>query len=132
MASRESLEIEARIPLEGSTIELADRLGTRSVFTCPECHGVLWEITDSEMLRYRCHVGHAFTAENLAEDQRESLDGVLWSALKSLQERRELSRQMAERARARGDESGAKFFAERAEKAAQHAATLQSLLAEEA
>ena len=131
MASRESLEIEARIPLEGSTIELADQLGTRSVLTCPECHGVLWEMKDSEMLRYRCHVGHAFTAESLAEDQQQSLDGTLWMALKSLQERCALAKQMAERARARGDEPAAKFFAGRAEKAAQHAATLQSLLTKE-
>ena len=132
MASHESLKIEARIPLEGSTIEIVDRLGTRSVFTCPECHGVLWEIKDNELLRYRCHVGHAFTAESLAEDQQQVLDGVLWMALKSLKERAELSLQMAERARSRGDESAAKFFVERAEKAVQHAVKLQNMLAEEA
>ncbi len=130
MAGQTSLEIEARIPLEGSSIELVDQLGTRSVFTCLECKGVLWEIKDKEVLRYRCHVGHAFTAESLAEDQQETLDGVLWTAYKSLKECHALAQQLAERARALGDESLAKLFAERAEKAAQQAAALQPLLTE--
>jgi two-component system chemotaxis response regulator CheB len=42
-----------------------DRIGKRSLFACP---GVMWEIKEGDLIRYRCHVGHAYAAEpmNLA------------------------------------------------------------------
>ncbi len=51
-----------------------DKLGTPSRFTCPECQGPLWEIADPSMLRYRCHVGHAFTADSMIEAQAEEAE----------------------------------------------------------
>ncbi|TIL44329.1 MAG: chemotaxis protein CheB, partial [Mesorhizobium sp.] len=44
---------------EHSAMSNEDRLGELSLFVCPECHGPLWEIEDGDMLRYRCHTGHA-------------------------------------------------------------------------
>src|SRR5262245_50028813 len=41
-------------------VTLMDRLGRRSVLACPDCHGVMWEIEDGALVRYRCHVGHAY------------------------------------------------------------------------
>ena len=32
-------------------------IGTASVYSCPECGGVLWEIQDGKLLRFRCQVG---------------------------------------------------------------------------
>src|SRR5690242_3623836 len=48
-----------------------DRLGRRSVLTCPECNGVMWEIDDDDLHHYRCHVGHAYGADvmSLALDE---------------------------------------------------------------
>ncbi|MEX2643520.1 MAG: chemotaxis protein CheB [Acetobacterales bacterium] len=74
-----------------------DRLGSRSRFTCPECNGTLWEIEDDDLLRYRCHVGHAFTADALMVSQGDANEQMLWSLLRSHRERAELARQMAER-----------------------------------
>ena len=31
-----------------------------TLFTCPDCGGVLWQGAEGPVLRFRCHVGHAF------------------------------------------------------------------------
>lgn len=92
------LRLEAAVSAqEHSTMKNEDRLGELSVFTCPECHGPLWEIEDGDMLRYRCHTGHAFTADAMMEAQSTEADELLWSLLRSHQQRAEFTRRMAER-----------------------------------
>src|SRR5205823_4853186 len=39
-----------------------ERPGVPSAFACPECGGVLWELHDNKLVRFRCRVGHAWTA----------------------------------------------------------------------
>ena len=63
--------------------------------SCPECGGALREITDGELLRYRCHVGHAYDAELLLGAQTEVVEQALWSALRALEERAALLRRLA-------------------------------------
>lgn len=60
--------------------------GEPSVFTCPECHGVLVKIQEGRMLRFRCHTGHAYTAETLLSEVRESVEATLWTAVRVLDE----------------------------------------------
>jgi two-component system chemotaxis response regulator CheB len=43
--------------------------GTLSALTCPECGGALWEIRDGQLLRYECHVGHAYSEQALGTRQ---------------------------------------------------------------
>ena len=74
-----------------------DRLGLPSRFTCPECHGTLWEIPDGDVLRYRCHVGHALTADAMLAAQDQEAEQMLWGLLRSHQERARLVHRMAER-----------------------------------
>jgi two-component system chemotaxis response regulator CheB len=74
-----------------------DRLGTPSHFTCPECHGALWEIDGGSLVRYRCHVGHAFTAETMLAAQATQAEELLWSLMRAHQERAALARRIAER-----------------------------------
>ncbi|HET9447131.1 MAG TPA: hypothetical protein VFO35_12760, partial [Steroidobacteraceae bacterium] len=64
-----------------------DEIGRRSVLTCPDCQGVMWEIEEGNLSRYRCHVGHTYSADllNLALD--ESLRRALASAQRALEER---------------------------------------------
>lgn len=77
-----------------------EMLGKASHFTCPECHGALWEIEDGTMLRFRCHVGHAFTADAVLTAQGEEIDKLLGTLQRSHQERAALARRMADRERA--------------------------------
>lgn len=69
-----------------------------SAFTCPACGGALWEFKDGERLRYRCHVGHAFTGEGLLDEQDQKLEIALWTAVRALDENAALNRRMAARA----------------------------------
>jgi two-component system chemotaxis response regulator CheB len=81
-----------------AAIEDNGRPGTPSQFACPECGGVLWEMEDEGMLRYRCRVGHAYTAQSLGAEQGEAVEGALWAAIRALEESASLARQMAEKA----------------------------------
>lgn len=88
------IEMEVRMSL-GRDLSISNerKLGELSPYACPECGGNLWEI-DDVILRYRCHVGHSFTADSLAEVQGEKLDAALWTALRGMRERAQLLRKL--------------------------------------
>jgi two-component system, chemotaxis family, protein-glutamate methylesterase/glutaminase len=102
--------------------------GTPSTFGCPECGGTLWELSESDLLRFRCRVGHAFTADALMVEQSEALEAALWSALRALEERKSLARRMTERARHRGQARLAERFAEQVRDTEQQAAVIRDVL----
>ncbi|HEX2941297.1 MAG TPA: chemotaxis protein CheB, partial [Rhodopila sp.] len=72
-----------------------EQLGNLSQFTCPECHGALWEIDDGGPLRFRCHVGHAYNGDTILAAQGKDAETVLWSLLRMHQERAALAHRMA-------------------------------------
>jgi two-component system, chemotaxis family, protein-glutamate methylesterase/glutaminase len=84
--------------------------GHVSAFSCPDCGGVLWELTDGDFVRYRCRVGHAWTGEGLVAKQSDTLDDALWTALRALEESISLSHQLANRHRGRGNVNLASRF----------------------
>jgi two-component system chemotaxis response regulator CheB len=71
----------------GYAMEKMDKLGRRSVLSCPECHGVMWEIDEGSLTRYRCHVGHTLGAELMDLALDENLRRALASAHRALEER---------------------------------------------
>ena len=92
----------------------SDELGPPSIFTCPDCSGTLFEISDGGAVRYRCRVGHAYSAEAMESAQNEAAERALWSALRALEERIDLLRKMAQRAEDRGHQTVAAMFESRA------------------
>ena len=114
--------------------ELADpptptlRSVTRPGFTCPECHGALWEIDDGALPRFRCRVGHGFSADSLLVNQRGDVEAALWMAYRALEERAALCRGLAERARSRSAAITAEHFRVEADEMASQAELLRSLL----
>ena len=130
-------EVPEQIKLESAMAELhsndmrqVSRIGAITPYTCAQCHGALWEIDDANVLRFRCHTGHAFTAESLVADQEASLEDALYSAVRALEENAAVSRRLAERARLRHNEAAARSFTERAERADASAATIAQLYGE--
>jgi two-component system chemotaxis response regulator CheB len=105
-----------------------DRPGEVSVFTCPECSGTLWESEESNILRFRCRVGHVYTQESMLAAQVDSVDRALWTALRALEERAALSRKLAERARARQHRWVANAFEQRAIATEDQAALVKRVL----
>jgi two-component system chemotaxis response regulator CheB len=73
-----------------------------SAITCPECGGALRNASEGDVVRYRCHVGHAYSAENLLVQQGEAVERALWAALRTLEEASALRLEMASRAFVRG------------------------------
>ena len=84
-----------------------EKPGEPSPYACPDCGGVLWELTDDEILRFRCRVGHAFTAETLLTTQAHAVEQALWSALRALEEQAAVTRRIAERLRRHGHDVAA-------------------------
>jgi two-component system chemotaxis response regulator CheB len=106
----------------------AERYGEPSRFSCPECGGVLWDVTGQGPVRFRCEVGHAHSAASLAEAQTESIEAAMWAALRALEDRMELSRRRAATARSNGLARLAEQVAVEEQAAQQHAAAIRSLL----
>ena len=110
----EELDIEVKIAMEENGLELGiGKLGTPSVFTCPECHGTLLQLKENGRTRYRCHTGHAYSADSLLAELTESVEETLWSATRSIAESVMLMRHMAEHVR-ESDEGAAERFVEKA------------------
>jgi len=126
------VEIESRIAEQkmesDELIASVERIGTISKLTCPECHGALWEIIDADILRYRCHVGHAFSAEALSEGQSEMLEVALWSAVRALEEQMMLAKRIVERARKANRHRTASMFERQAREAEEHSSVIRQLL----
>ncbi|MBW3655385.1 MAG: chemotaxis protein CheB, partial [Gemmatimonadetes bacterium] len=48
--------------------------GTSVPFTCPECKGAMREIHEDGLRRYRCRVGHAYSAHDLLSDKAKAVE----------------------------------------------------------
>jgi two-component system, chemotaxis family, protein-glutamate methylesterase/glutaminase len=90
--------------IAGSPIGTAQEgsLGSVSGFTCPDCNGTLVEIEPGEA-RYRCRVGHAWSAGALLAAQGDSLEKALWIALRTLDEKVALATRMHAKVRQDGN-----------------------------
>ena len=99
-----------------------------SSFTCPECHGTLWERREGELIRFRCRVGHGFTADTLLAEQSEALEAALWTALRALEEKAALAHRLTARARERDLSQAARRFEEQARDAEERAGLIRKAL----
>lgn len=55
--------------------------GHLASLTCPDCGGTLWHLDDYGTQRYRCRVGHAFSADNLMVGKQAAIEAALWAAV---------------------------------------------------
>jgi two-component system chemotaxis response regulator CheB len=107
------------------------RPGKPSGFGCPDCGGALWELDEGELVRYRCRVGHAWTANSLVAEQSEGVETALWTALRALEERAALCHRIADRLRSRNNDSSAARFDDQAGEARRRAEVLRQVLVTE-
>jgi two-component system, chemotaxis family, protein-glutamate methylesterase/glutaminase len=109
-------------------MENENRLEEASEFGCPECGGVLWEIEQGDLLRFRCRVGHAYTADHLQAAQRQAVESALWAALRALEENLSMYKRLAGRAVAAGNRETARTYEERISTTEANARVLQRFL----
>ena len=108
------LEREAAIALARPEAELGPP-GDPSTLSCPACGGVMHEVQEGKALRFRCRVGHSFSAASMAGAQQMGVEAALWAALRALEEQAALERRLGARARHSRQARSATRFEERAE-----------------
>jgi two-component system chemotaxis response regulator CheB len=101
---------------------------TRTMLTCPDCGGVLWEMGDGDNLHYRCHVGHVYSIESLENYKDDILERALWAAVRTLEENASLARRMATHAREARRLISMEHFEARARQHAENANLIRRLL----
>ncbi len=86
-------EIAERVVVSYDNVK---ELGEKSIYACPDCGGGLWQIdtNDKKVSRYRCHIGHSYSEKDLVFKQGEFLESTLWTALRIMEERRNLLQKM--------------------------------------
>ena len=115
---REKMEAEVKIAREvDSRIEDILQYGQLSPFTCPECHGVLAMFRDGNMVRFRCHTGHAVSSGTLLEAGTEQVEQRLMDALRALDETIMLLNQLGEQYASQGNTAAAEQCFNRAREA---------------
>ena len=106
----------------------SERLGTIAepvALTCPACGGVLSKMRERGSLRFRCQVGHGYTADALAKVQESKVDEALRVALRIIEERAELVYRMAEDGRQSGRRAVAEMYDARAAEYRAHAEVIR-------
>lgn len=84
---RELMEIELAIAKGSNGVDLGllER-GAPSHLTCPECHGALTKFVEGRLVRYRCHTGHAHTAESLLAGIQDNVEKSMWEVMRGMEE----------------------------------------------
>jgi two-component system chemotaxis response regulator CheB len=78
---------EIEIAAEESAMEKGElHFDELTPYTCPECHGVLSRLHNDKIVRYRCHTGHAYTADALMVAISERIEDSLYSAIRGIDE----------------------------------------------
>ncbi|PSN15572.1 chemotaxis protein CheB [filamentous cyanobacterium CCT1] len=125
----EQPKLEDEIVAEEKTAaEQGERSNAASPLTCPDCGGVLWELRDGNLLRFRCHVGHAYSLDSLIAEQADDLERALWTAVRAIEERAALSRRMESYAKEQNRPKSAEQFAKRAADAEQNVELIRQII----
>jgi len=123
------VEIEVNIAKEQKAIDAGVlELGEPSNYACPECHGVLLQMKEGDLLRFRCHTGHAYSIESLMSDITAQMDEALWNSIRAFEEGELFIRHMAEHLGA-GEHLQAGTFLQRADDVKRRASLLREAAA---
>jgi two-component system chemotaxis response regulator CheB len=90
------MRIENLIAREGNGLKAGVMgLGAISPYTCPDCHGVLIQIEQGSIQRFRCHTGHSYSLQTLLAETNRAIQSQLWDTVRTIEERILLMRQLA-------------------------------------
>jgi two-component system chemotaxis response regulator CheB len=128
-AAPHDLRMEARIAETGYSDEgLTSQLGELTPLSCPECGGPMWQHEGHGITRYRCRVGHAYSAQSMLSAQDEGVESALWAAVRLLDQRANVLTAMAERDREASRTRMVQYHQQHADEARRHAKQLRALI----
>jgi two-component system, chemotaxis family, protein-glutamate methylesterase/glutaminase len=112
-----------------TSIEELEKAGTRTAYSCPDCGGGLWEMSQAgNIKRFRCHSGHAFSQDSLLLGMSNALEETLWVALRTLEERRNILQSMSQSETVKGNHRWTNIQEKRVEEMKVHIERLRELL----
>jgi two-component system chemotaxis response regulator CheB len=114
--------------VESGNIGQLNEIGELVPVTCAECGGPLWQIKDDKIARFRCRVGHAYTAKALAREITDAVERSLWVAVQMMDERTRTLEHLATAEQEKGRKRGSATFRDRAAETREHAERLRQLL----
>ncbi|MFL5735505.1 MAG: chemotaxis protein CheB [Chloroflexia bacterium] len=106
------------------------RANSITIFTCPDCGGTLWQLELGNLVRFQCHVGHAWSPEVVLAQKSEQVEATLWAAARLLTEKAIMTRQFARQVQQNGDSEGAQRITEQADLDDEHLRILKEQLLE--
>ncbi len=132
MEEKRKTQKEIRIAEESSALEkwILSEGSTLTPFTCPECNGVLAEIREGRILRFRCHTGHAFSASSLLSSVSESIEQLLFGALRAVDEAALLLNHLGQHCEDAGETEIAAEFRKKAEDVARRGEVIRKMATE--
>jgi two-component system chemotaxis response regulator CheB len=107
-----------------SDVARVSSLGSQVPYNCPNCGGVLWQVS-VDPKRYRCHTGHSYTGQTLLVGQSEKIEETLWMSLRMFEERKNLLNTLAKEA---SNPAIKKGYADRARETQTHIERIRGML----
>lgn len=118
----EEMNIEVGIAREDSGLDMGImKLGELSPYTCPECHGVLLQLKEGSLIRFRCHTGHAYSLNTLLAEVTQSIEETLWDGIRTIEASEMLMTHTAKHLREMNEHEAANLLLQKAEDARQRA-----------
>lgn len=113
-----------------SDSEVLAKFSDPVALSCPACGGVLSQIQRWPPLRFRCQVGHSYTADALATEKEGTVDEAIRVALRIVEERAVLTQKMADDARQTGRGAAAASYEQRVSESRAYADTLRQAISD--
>jgi two-component system chemotaxis response regulator CheB len=116
------IQAEVIIAAQGNAYEMGIlKMGEIVPFSCPECHGTLIGIDEGITVRFRCHTGHAFSAEALLESISNAVEEELWQVMNRIEETNILLNRLGNHFSDIGKKQLSSLYFEKADKASKKA-----------
>jgi two-component system, chemotaxis family, protein-glutamate methylesterase/glutaminase len=126
-----SMDTENKIAQEENALALGVMgLGPLTPYTCPECNGVLVQLKEGGILRFRCHTGHGYAVDSLLAEVTETVEGALYGAMRGIEEGVLIMKQIAQQLRDENNEAGANHMEGKAAAAEQRADLIHQAIRE--
>jgi two-component system chemotaxis response regulator CheB len=127
----EYIDVEVNIAKEKNPRDAGmEKIGKPSPYACPDCHGVLLEFEEGGRVRFRCHTGHAYSADSLMAAMNEAIEHAMATAVRSVEEGRLLMDEVASDLEHRDELDAAARLRESSKRAKHKVEVMNALLQE--